>query len=434
MRTLFTILIVLWLCNSQLLFLKSETPRNSAIRGSVVDDQDKPISAHVTVYRLDIHDGKILPVPECFAATDENGFFQCSMVPAGKYALIITSLKKAIPSVVTSEGQGAISPLYIVMLYPNDTGLQPINLIHLREGDTQSADIRYNPESAAAIQINSTIQSTTGLLQIYLNGDDFMIPVIESINIAGSSHEKDQVYEVPRGTYSIIRSWSKDSKGRQAISSIAANSTSLNEVTLSEIDSYNVSGRVKYDDHSPSRASEIVLTSATRELSNVYVTSIETDGSFTLKSILSGTYNVSFRDNGEYYISSLEVYGRPLEGATIDIRSDVLQENFSVRASRAQTYISGTLELNGSEANPSVLVHSIDSPFNLILHVDSNGHFTANNIAPGRYIIYGWDNIDSVPYGSSHFLNRYSDKAEMIDLKNGSRLTDMKVESNNIPW
>jgi hypothetical protein len=417
------LLLILTLFCFHLARLDAETVRNSSIIGVILDDKNKPVLAEVAAYRLDVQSGNLVPTPECFTRVDTEGGFQCNRLPPGTYAVVVHPLEKPLPSPKVPSEQGVTTPPSMFVLYPENTDPEPSDLLHLKEGETQRADIWISLDSLSIFHIESAAGATNSQLRVLLQGEDFIIPVL-------SSHET--VNGIPPGTYTLIQSWSVNDKDYKAVGSITANQLSPNEISLDEIKSYDISGSVRYTDEPPSRSLEVILTPNTKTTTSRNVAHVERDGAFAFSDVVSGTYDVSFEAGKELYISEIFAGNRRVQGTTIYVNDGISQLPLTLVASHTSATISGSVELERCESKPGILVHSLDSHINLIVPVDAHGSFTVSGLVPGRYVLYGWDDIDSVPYESSHFLARYASKAISFDIERTSHLTGLHVECNKV--
>lgn len=409
----------------------AQVARDCGLLGAILDDQNDPVSAYITTYRLEVQRGKIVPIRECMARVDPEGQFRCTQLPSGTYVIVVNIMRKMVRERRASQDDATrLLPLYI--LYPPSFDLEPASLLHLGKGEVRSVNISVDSNFLSVLHIKAAAGATNRQLQIFLQSADFKIPVL---NIHETSRPADGDYDVegiPPGTYAFTQSWPEDDRHHEAVSSLTANQFSPNETSLAEVQFCNISGLIQYAGQSNFRASEVVLIPATSADSDRYVASVDKDGSFTFRDIRSGTYNVSFIEGKGLFVSEVLAGGHSLQGSTINISEDNSQLSLTLVASHASATITGNLELEGAEPKPGILVYSLDSHASLIVPVDDHGLFSVVGLAPGRYILYGWDDITNVPYDSPHFLARHVDKAVSFDIEDGSHLTGLNVECNKV--
>lgn len=94
--------------------------------------------------------------------------------------------------------------------------------------------------------------------------------------------------------------------------------------------------------------------------------------------------------------------------------------------------VSGSVELEGNEVKPGILIRSLESGANKIVLVKNDGPFSESGLAPGDYLLYGWDDIDNVPYENARFLEKYRSNAFPVSLGPDYHLTGLEVKYNNV--
>lgn len=421
---LFSLLVVLIPCDAQV-------ARDCGLLGTILDGQNDPVSAYIAAYRLGVQQGKIVPVRECLARVDQEDHFRCAQLPSGTYVIVVNITRKIVREKGLSQDSAA-KPLPLYLIYPSSFDLEPASLLHLNKGDIQFVNISVYSDVLSVLHIKAPTRAANRQLQIFLQGDDFKVPVLDIHETSQPSDSDYDVEGITPGTYTFTQSWSENDKRHEAVSSLIANQFSPNETSLNEVQFYNISGSVQYATDPKLRASEVVLIPTTSADSDRYVASVDKDGSFTFRNIMSGTYNVSFIEGDGLFVREVLAGGRSLQASTINISEGNSQLPLTLVASNASATITGNLELEGAEPKPGILVHSVDSHTNLIVPVDARGFFSVGSLAPGRYILYGWEDITNVPYDSPHYLARHVDKAVSFDIEDGSHLTGLNVECNKV--
>ncbi len=425
------LLSIFVLCCVRLMSLDLGRARNCALTGTVLGDDGEPVQGHITAYHLGVRQGRIVPDVACATGVDTEGNFQCQHLESGAYLLAIDTLKRLAHASLEQSTSASPSDLPLFLFYPANPDLGPASLLHLAAGEVQSVDIQVSPDSLSTIQVKSATESASNkLLHIFLQAEDFTVPVNARIamNLSGGNYT---LKRVPSGTYRFAENWSVKGISREAIGSMTVGESSPNEVSLAEVTSHKVSGSVQYADQAAPRTPEVVLESAEREPSRRYIAAVMKDGSFTFRDIASGVYSVSFKIGDALFISNLVAGDQSLQDSTIVVDESISLRPLTLVAKSATATLSGSLELDGSEPKPGILVQSLDSHTSFIVSVDTRGSFMVRGLQPGRYLLYGWANIANVPYNSSHFLRRYADKAVELHLDNGSSLTGLEIECNN---
>jgi hypothetical protein len=411
---------------------------DSALSGTVLDNIAEPVHASVTAFQLKIESGFPTPTQQCVAETDSDGRFACRTLTPGTYVLVIRAHSAALGS-VTRAVQKDTPVLYSKFtLYPNLYDGNSVEVLHLGADRTLSVDIRVNDKPINALSVHVPQGAKGRRLQVFWQADDLLIPVFNDSQEPGQPDETNNVAGLPSGTYLLVKSWIDHGKKHEASGSITVNELSENTVSLDEINSYDISGSVTIAPDAAVRArgagsiqaSKIVLSSAGQVPPHRYVASLDGKGEFVLKDVAAGKYSVSLDGENGLYVSDIFVGDRREEGATIEVGENMANLPLVLTEKATSGSVSGSLELDGTELKPGILLHSLNSHVNMIVPAKGDGSFSVTGLAPGEYLLYGWDDVDSVPYESLRFLERYKSKALSLSLDADSRLTGLDVECN----
>lgn len=412
-----------------------EAVRNCTLMGNVLSDRNDSVHAKVTAFRLDVRQGRIVPDMECSTNTDSEGRYQCQRLRPGTYAIVVNFPQRLTHARHSAAKSMEAANLPLFALYPQSTDLEPADLPHLEAGETRWVDIWVGADLLSTIHVKPAPGAANSHLKISIQGDDFSLP-IPNIGVIASSPDREYLLEgVPPGTYAVAESWHVDGgyrkygESHEAVGTVTVNQRSPNEITLAEVKLQTVSGSVQYADQVTRRAREVILKVSTNEGATRYAVPVAKDGSFTFNEVPAGAYDVLLNAKDELYISEASIGGRSIRGTTIEV-GDGISLPLTIVAAHTSATITGSLEINGTEPKPGIVVQSLDAHTNLIVPVDTRGSFAVDGLAPGQYRLYGWEDIDSVPYDSPHFLARYANKAVSFELGNSSHLTGLEVECN----
>jgi hypothetical protein len=174
----------------------------------------------------------------------------------------------------------------------------------------------------------------------------------------------------------------------------------------------------------------VVLNSRTQEFVHRYVADVHADLSFCFKNVVDGKYDISLDNEDGVFISDTMVGDRREYSSVIDIGDDSVNLPLRLIVGNAISSIKGSLKLEGTEPKPGILVHSLDSHVNILRPVDGQGVFSVSSLAPGEYLLYGWDDIRNVPYENARFLESFNRNAVSLNMGVNSHLTGVDVECN----
>jgi protocatechuate 3,4-dioxygenase beta subunit len=153
------------------------------------------------------------------------------------------------------------------------------------------------------------------------------------------------------------------------------------------------------------------------------------DGSFTLKNVGAQEYRVrvtglpqgAFLQSGR--IGSRDALNAPF---TVDDSSTVLQLQIGFSPGR----VSGAVaDARGAAAPGAQVVLVPDearrgrSDAYFTANSDQNGQFTLNNVPPGSYKIFAWEDIPAGAYQYPDFLRRYEDRGQTVTVNANGTIT-----------
>jgi len=139
---------------------------------------------------------------------------------------------------------------------------------------------------------------------------------------------------------------------------------------------------------------------------------VKADGSFTIPNVAPAHYELSvygFPD--DYYIKSAALGGKDiLETASLTLRAQAAPSRLCWphrRASRRRR-----LNVDQQPATEASVVAVPDEPrrsqlrFHKEDHTDQYGRFTIKGIAPGRYKLFAWEDVEEGAYQDPEFIKK----------------------------
>lgn len=422
MRTrLLLLLVMLSVCS----ILSAQLPRNCSLAGRVLTDEGLPLASSVTAYRLDVQKGVVVPTDECSTISTANGEFQCSNLPRGAYLIVVTLPRSSTRADQSSEENAPVR-LPAFAIYPRDLGLEDFGLLHLVTGQTKWAYITVNTLPNPDITIRQIAGAKRGHIQLSLHDDGFDVP----LNIQGTDAGPDYILkDLPAGGYRVDQVWFSKGFERKATAFFSANgNTPLNVVTR-KIKMYTISGVVRYPNAAHFESPTLVLNRYAGDRVLRYTALVHNDGSFTFRHVAAGDYHVFFDLKDHLKVSHLRVNG--VSARNVEVDSSMIPQVLTLDADYATGSISGAVELSGSEPKPGVLIQAVNSHASMIVPIGPRGEFTIRGLPPGEYLLYGWSNIESVPYEEPRFMSRYFQKAVEVNVNGNLYVGGIEVDCND---
>jgi hypothetical protein len=407
------------------------TPMGS-ITGHVYDEDQDPIAgAGVQVLQTMYVNGHRRMNQTMGSSTDDVGQYRISQLPPGKYYLSAT-YTESFP--IDGERQG-----YVPVYYPNSDDLSNAVPLEIHAGD-QLTEIDFKIIPVAASTIRGQVVNVTGrgfrqginiaLMRegaggTYFQGNAFVDPQQGTFELR----------DVPPGSYILTAGqWDHGRQywGRQTVT---VGNGDVNGVTLTLGPGSELTGRVHIEGDPPSNklnlaGMQVYLEPRDDTQNGVQPGQLDKAGSFTLKNIPDGSYNVNLTNlPPDYYLKAARL------GST-----DVLDSGLSCDQANSP----GTLDLviSGDGGRAEGVVTHDDKPFQgatvtLIPDVnhrnqerlystttsDSNGHFVLQGIPPGDYSLFAWEQVDNGAYMDPEFLRSYEDRSKTAQVDPRGRVT-----------
>jgi len=395
------------------------------ITGRVTDAQGEALpSASITALRTAWQNGSRAFTTAGYAPADDRGEYRLKL-PAGRYSITAGT------GGIFSEGPGKpemrLGPAY----YPGGTTIETAAPIELRAGQ-QMGGVDFKLPAMVAYHVR-------GALVPYVNSPGLKVLYLRSRNglraaVAGAAAiEKDGSFDlagVPPGSYMLDV---PPIRGMPTAAQIPIDVTDrdVNGVKVPAMAPFELRGHARFEENEvtpPAVPIKLVLQNLdvflfdfTRHFS------VEHDGSFTQINMQCAEYVLRNGADGDVYVKSATIGGRPVVGGRVDLRNGPPGEIEIVLGT-------GTGEVTGAvrwpDANagaPPVLVsagHAIlvspDGPTGNTgarsVEIDSNGQFRFPFVPPGRWLVFVSPSFEEGLWQNAEFVKQLATRGMPVDL------------------
>jgi hypothetical protein len=163
---------------------------------------------------------------------------------------------------------------------------------------------------------------------------------------------------------------------------------------------------------------------------------VNRDGTFVLRSVPVGEYQVKLRGvQGPYYAREVRLGPNDILGQTISIRGP-MSATLEIVVSRNPGTIEGTVVDAQFKAVPGIQVVLIPDRLRDRLDLykaattDSSGKFRIGSITPGDYRIYSWEELDAYSYFDPAVVREFEFQGKPVHV---SEMSNENVEIRLIP-
>ena len=418
------------------------------ISGKVLDSDGDPVGrTQVRAMRSMFYNGKRQIVPTGSASTDENGEYKLQNLGPGKYYVSAGAPRDQFfgqgsrsAAATPPAGQPAKQEEALVTTYyPGVTDPTAATLIELVAGrDRPGTDITLRKSPVFHVRGKVAGQVSTDRSQFRVSVMPRSSIFMDFTTGASSAIAKDGTFDlspVPSGSYSLILMNTMGMFKAFGSVPVEVGNQNVDDLTLTAEAPFDLSGQVKTekvanaatgskDKEKPTPGpTRISLDPVDGMAINVPNAVTKEDDTFVLTSVAPGRFRVN-------------VYSLP-EGSYVKaIRfgdQNVLEGGLTIPPGGGSTPLEITLGVNaatlaGSVENdgkpvPSVTVTLIPDPpapdrrdLYKQSNTDQNGHFTVSSIAPGKYRVYAWNDLEQGNQFDPDFLKNYETKGTKLDI------------------
>lgn len=365
------------------------------------------------------------------ADTNQAGEYKLAPLVAGEYYL------RAVPSQEDSKGKN--NEVYVPSYFPGTRGQSRSTLLVVRAGEQlASIDIPLSRVRAAVLTgrvIDAGTKLPVGLTELTLAEEGDVTPI--SYSATADAKGNFELKGVPEGSYLLVAEKpvrSQNDKLMWGRRNVRVGDADLKNVEIAIRRGVEVSGRIVVDGKANvdlARLTGVLAPAQTSPIRGfmpeVGKASVKPDGSFVFQDVPEGNYRINFSPiSAGFYLKAVQTPDVLVTGVTV-IRGQPVQ-------SLELTLSSGVARLEGT-------VMKDQQPFpgaTVVLVPDSErrsqpgyyrqtlsnrqGQFVLQNIIPGDYEVFAWQEIERGSYLDPEFLSQFEDRGKAVSLKEGSTL------------
>jgi hypothetical protein len=388
----------------------------SVIRGRVMDEQGAPLSgAAVRAIRVEIQDGREQLRPNySVAVAGPSGEYRLATLAPGSYYLEASR--------VGADVRHGFGPVY----FSGVTERHSAQTLQTRAGETITADFELSPHPLYQIRgVLSNVQPLRHVaLRLLQDGEPLNNPTVVT-----AGNKSFEIENVAPGSY-VVQAFTPEAIpvdfGEAAVT-VSDRDPAPVQIALSE--AVDVRGRIELDGvKRPLRLVYVVATPLSSfpplRISPSSRAMMIGDGSFLLRNLLPGRYELAVRMLPGAYVESMTASS---PGTATE---DVQQRGFTIGAGhtpdlkivlhRGGGEIEGAVEGASLNASVPVVVARREVPERFVALVSAQqGRFLASGLAPGEYDLYALPPSVPVEYKNPEVLEALSEFAAHAVVRDG---------------
>jgi len=430
-----------------------------AIMGFVRDEDGDPIrqvNIAVLAYGYDPTGRKMQVRDE--TQTDALGEYRIFDLPPGTYYL------RAKPMSAQAPAMAPMTEAYATVYYPNSIPQAGASAVELAAGQEQRGiDFVLHPISVSFIRGHITrpvgadkctaalepfaddLQSFgfDGMAGSVVTSDSFS--VIASGDVpdfagfpGGRKVDEDGKFEfrnIPVGSLVLT---GRCTVGKQQFSTklpVQLDASGLDNVELRPVGPSTVTGQVRIEGDAKNKVSETRIWIGQSDGENFVINGdgepgsgnaiVAEDGSFVLRNLSPEIYHFNVTAPGSLYVKAILEDGRDVQESGIDLKAGGMSVPVQVVLSANAGSVEGAVE-NGAGSKVTLIPfdpQAARSHAKMVV-AGAGGHFAFPVVAPGRYKVYAWEDVDqNAALYDAEFRKPFDNKAQIVDVDEKQKAT-----------
>jgi hypothetical protein len=381
----------------------------ASISGRVLDVSRNPYPAKIQIFQLVIQEGFATPYLRCDTSAGQEGGFECSKLPAGKYIVQVLPLSRSAKR--TQEAQDAVletTPKLI--FYPGVTDLEEATPISLQRDEAGWAEVRVADSPAVEVTGMFSEHASTAFLGLKAESKDGLILDTGIVPIYDSKTGRFVISNVPAGHYQLAASWFVGRETRRAKLPFVVDAKSV-KLLLSATSDVEIKGQLRTFP-SGVTISQILLVSTDGSVRdrNTQVKG----GAFNFRSVPAGEYVLSLPPSQQVYVDAVSVGRESLNGSRFTVSPGQGIVNLELELRAGHTVRGSVNEWKGSAVSAEVIAQSEDSGQIYKTTTDKQRNFSFAGVKPGEYRLFAWPGANTIEYRNPLVLRKYKDDSTEV--------------------
>lgn len=402
--------------------IKTELIPQSVTQGKALDDQGDPVmGVQITAMSERVIEGRPRFQQAGTGTTNDLGEYRIAGLPKGKYIFCAHQNQPVGPI------QSGSQTIPADTCYPGPLDGGVASAMDLAAG--HEAKVDFTMTEVPAVHVRGTI---TGLpegrgsgLRLMRRGADF------GNNLPGNVRDGRFDFRVPPGSYILAADYFENGNRLTARVPVDVGTSDVDNIVVHLDGGFTVTGTVHLASQSaqlPERQFGINLRSSDPTSSAGQLKWEPDHSSFSLNDMTPGSYRLEAFPRAPFYVKSATLGGQDILNNEIPIMQAAGPIDIQLRDD------GGAIEGDVSDANGQPVTAGVMLLRGTILisSVAAQGHFMLQNIAPGDYTIYAWDDPTQVQYADPDWMRRNGAGGTAITVAAGQS-QQIKLAEQSVP-
>jgi hypothetical protein len=408
----------------------------SVIAGRILDEHGEPMEqVQVMALRRVVAADRRQAGPAGMAQTDDRGEFRIANLAPGRYYVQAMSSRREMMQGRNIRRVDVAEPeTYVVTYFPGTTEASAATPVELGVGQ-EFLGLSLQVQKARVYKVRGTVQGVEARnLRVMANPRG-------RIGFGGgpgasSGVRPDGGFELTGlapGSYTIFAARGGPGGGGTVRAAVEVSNADLDGVSLVFGATFSVQGTVKIEGSTTFSPGNLRLQLVEAEGGTMApMGQTKEDGTFTIDNVSADRYRLwtAFLPRG-LYLKSVRMSGQDVTRQVIDLTSGA-PGRFEVLLGNKPSSISGTVGKAAPESLPGLVILVPDGGLPMQMgvgpippgnqyeaSVDQNGAFAIENVPPGEYRVYAFEEFDRAEGYDPDFLKKFESSSEKLKLGEG---------------
>jgi protocatechuate 3,4-dioxygenase beta subunit len=412
---------------------------HAVVAGRVVDEDGEPVAnAQIQCLRTAYVNGRKDLVPAGgFANTDDKGQFRAYGLPPGKYfvsAMFRNMQDWGLPEI---RSDASANDTYVTTYYPSAVTERNAIPIEVPQGAEITA-IEIKLVRMRAVQVSGVVAGAPAPRPINVmlspkSGNTMMSWA--TMRHAMTDPKGAFVFRgVMPGTYMLqANTMSDDQKPMQATTTIEVGDSNLQNVQLAFASAATLTGRVMVDgkeDLSDLKDRQVNIHMQPTE--SMYGPggaggTMKADGTFELRNVSADRYRIAVWGLPDsYYLKSVRFGPTEAPKEVLDLSKGVSAGELTIAVSANGAQVEGVVQDKDHKPAGGVMVVAVPEERDYAQryrtgNTDQYGHYVLKALAPGKYKVFAFDDIEWGAQEDPDFMKAYEERGESVEVKDGAK-------------
>jgi hypothetical protein len=399
---------------------------NAVISGRVLDQEGEPMpNIIVSALKSGYSSGKRQWTQSGAAQTTDRGEFRVANLRAGSYLVRATNLNIGIglAGVSNDPSPAKPEPAYGATYYGNSTEMARAVAVDVRMGEVRGGtDIQMVKTATVRIKGKVAGGPEGKMLAVMLLRKGSAAAGMPPGNL-GLVQQNDGTFEikgVTPGSYLLTARAVTEATILLGALPLEVGEQHIDGIELRLAGGSELSGRASM----VGKNMTVTLESLDYSLGDAPKADVGEDGEFTLKGFFIGKYRVRVSDMPQNaYVRSVKLGGQDVDESGIEWSGAPGQLDIALSGTggRVEGVVLGLDEKPMAGATVALIPDSGRESRYASTSTDADGSFRLNGVAPGKYKVLGWEDLEPGAYQDPEFVKTFEGEAQAVSLEENGR-------------